>query len=434
MEMAEIYGTIGSKSTAGQSSRMHRKGESSPWEAGGAAGFSMLYTPMTCATARPSGFLLKEMTAMSHSDSAINTYIHDHQADFIDLLCQIITIPSPTGQEEKKADWILDYLHRIGQTQACKDDAGNILCPVQTDGKTTFPLYNAHMDTVFSQGTDLTPHIDGHILAAPSCGDNSAGIASLLFFLTMMKNLHLTLPQGALFAFNVGEEGMGNLKGMRRIMADWGGRISEVLAVDCTFDEVVSIPVGSHRYRVAIEAQGGHSWMHFGNTSAIAAASSIIAGLYGLTVPSQPKTTYNIGTIRGGTTVNSIAAHAEFTADLRSESHAALSELDEAFQRIVVSARKDGIAITSTSIGERPCSADTDNSPLCQRIASIRRAHGLDTRFISGSTDANIPLSLGVPAISFGVCRSHGEHTTDESLELDTIETGLQLLAAYMLS
>lgn len=371
---------------------------------------------------------------MSYSAKQIQSYIHGHQADMADLLCRLIAIPSPTGQEGEKAAWILSYLHALGQSQACLDAAGNVLCPCQIDGRATFPLYSAHIDTVFEQHTDLTPHIKGRILAAPSCGDNSAGIAGLLFFITMMRDLDLVLPQGALFAFNVGEEGMGNLKGMRRIMTDWAGRISEVLAVDCTFDDVVSIPVGSRRYRAVIEAQGGHSWMHFGNTSAIAAAASLIDALYRLPVPAVPKTTYNVGTICGGTTVNSIAARAEFTADLRSESHDELTRLDEAFLQLLAAAEKDGLSITATLLGERPCSSGTDISAQCRRIAAIRRRYGLPTGFIAGSTDANIPLSQGIPAISFGVCRSHDEHTTHEWLELDTIETGLQILAEYMLT
>lgn len=364
----------------------------------------------------------------------INTYIRSRQRQFTELLRQIITIPSPTGQEVEKAAWVLAYLQSLGQGQAYIDEAGNVLCPCQIEGQTAFPLYSAHMDTVFEGLTDLTPRIDGNILAAPSCGDNSAGVAGLLFLLTMLRDLNLTLPQGALFAFNVGEEGMGNLKGMRRIMADWKGRITEVLAVDCTFDDVVAIPVGSRRYRVSIEAQGGHSWMHFGHTSAIAAAASIISNLYALPVPSAPKTTYNVGTLCGGTTINSIAACAEFTVDLRSESHDELLRLDDAFQHLVAEARQPAVSITASLLGERPCSSGTNSSSQCRRIAAIRKNYGLATSFIAGSTDANIPLSLGVPALSFGVCRSHDEHTIHEWLELDTIEMGLQILAEYILT
>ena len=362
----------------------------------------------------------------------ITAYISNHQDDFMALLRRIISIPSPTGQEGDKAAWVLQYLHDLGESQAYIDEAGNVLCPCQINGHETFPLYNAHIDTVFSKDTDLTVRVDGSILASPSCGDNSAGVAGLLFIIAMIRRLGLTLPQGALFAFNTGEEGLGNLKGMRQIMKDWHGRIADVLAVDCTYDQVVDIPVGSRRYTVTVATEGGHSWMHFGKTNAIAVAASIIEGIYALTVPATPRTTYNVGTISGGTTVNSIAAGASFTVDLRSESQGELTRLDEAFKALLKKAQTPDAAISLTLIGERPCSSGLRADAQCSRITAIRRAYGLETAFISGSTDANIPLSLGVPALSFGICRSHGEHTVKETLELDTVETGLAMLAEYM--
>lgn len=362
----------------------------------------------------------------------ITRYIADHRKDFAALLCQIISIPSPTGHEEAKAAWIQAYLHKIGEHQAYIDAAGNVVCPYRIKDGETFPLYSAHTDTVFSQLHEITPRIKGNMLSAPSCGDNSAGIAGLLFIMTMLRDLDLSLPNGALFAFNVGEEGLGNLKGMRRLMNDWAGRVSEVIAADCTFDQVVAVPVGSRRYAVSVRTPGGHSWMHFGQVNAIAAAAAIISQLYALTVPAEPKTTYNIGTISGGTTVNTIAACAEFTVDLRSESHDELRRLDESFHALLTQAEGPGVSVCCRLLGERPCSSGTKPDELCRRIAAVRRAHGLDTAFISGSTDANIPLSLGIPAISFGICRSHGEHTVDEWLELDTAATGLMMLTEFM--
>jgi acetylornithine deacetylase/succinyl-diaminopimelate desuccinylase-like protein len=293
-------------------------------------------------------------------------------------------------------------------------------------------LYNAHIDTVFNQLDTITPAITGNILAAPSCGDNSSSVAGLLFFIRMMRELSIVLPTGILFAFNVGEEGLGNLKGMRHIMTKWQNRISEVIAVDCTFDTFVNVAVGSRRYAVSVEAEGGHSWMHFGNDNAIAIAASIISQLYALTVPAQPKTTYNIGTISGGTTVNSIAAHAEFTVDLRSESMAELEQLDTAFKAILAQAQTPKIKITHTILGERPCSNGVLNAEIYDRITNIRRRKNLETVFVSASTDANIPLSQGIPAISFGFCRSHGEHTVHETLELDTLMPGILQMAEFM--
>ena len=248
----------------------------------------------------------------------------------------------------------------------------------------------------------------------------------------MIRDLHITLPTGILFAFNVGEEGLGNLSGMRHIMAKWKDRTAEVVAVDCTFDTAVNLAVGSRRYAVTIDAEGGHSWMHFGNDNAIAIASSIISRLYAMTVPQQPRTTYNVGTISGGTTINSIAAQAMFTLDLRSESMDELEKLDTTVKKILQAAQTDKIHITQQLLGERPCSNGVLKAELYDRYKAVRDAQGLPTVWQSGSTDANIPLHLGIPAISFGICRSHGEHTVHETLELDTIAPGLQQMADFM--
>ena len=363
---------------------------------------------------------------------AVQAYIREHAHEVVDLICTISSIPSPTGHTEKKAAWVLQYLNDLGIQNAYIDEVGNVIYPHELSKTEKFPLYNAHIDTVFNQLDTITPRIDGNILAAPSCGDNSASVAGLLFLIKMIRDLHITLPAGILFAFNVGEEGLGNLNGMRHIMAQWKNRIAEVIAVDCSFDTAVNIAVGSRRYAVTVQAEGGHSWMHFGNDNAIAIASSIISRLYGMTVPKQPRTTYNVGTISGGTTVNSIAANATFTLDLRSESMDELEKLDDAVKKIIQNATTDKIHITQQLLGERPCSNGILKSELYDRYEAVRKAQGLPTVWQSGSTDANIPLHLGIPGISFGICRSHGEHTIHETLEIDTIAPGLQQMADFM--
>ena len=363
-------------------------------------------------------------------NDTIENYVRQNQAQWLKLLKTIISIPSPTGREQVKGKWILQYLHSLGADGAYLDTSGNVLYPCQLKKGQKAALYTAHMDTVFENLDRIPIHQSENTLSAPSCSDNSASIAGLLFIIKMIRDLQLTLPQGILFAFDVGEEGLGNLKGIRQIMTDWAGRISEVVAVDCTFDTFVATAVGSRRYQVTIETPGGHSWMGFGNANAIAAAASIIDKLYSLSLPPQPKTTYNIGTISGGTTVNSIAAKARFTVDLRSEAGDSLERLDKAFRSLLENQPGD-VRISLKSIGERPCS-DVDQNPLVRRITAIRQNQGLATPCIAGSTDANIPLSQGIPAISFGFCRSRGEHTLAESLDLDTFVPGMLQMLAFM--
>ncbi|OKY53772.1 M20/M25/M40 family metallo-hydrolase [Megasphaera cerevisiae] len=360
------------------------------------------------------------------------SYIERHQDRLVDLICTISSIPSPTGQEQKKAEWILQYLHNLGAAEAYIDRAGNVLFPWHVDASRPVLIYNAHIDTVFNQVDTITPTITGNILAAPSCGDNSSCTAGLLFLIGMIFELHIAAPAGILFAFNVGEEGLGNLKGMRHIMETWKNKVASVIAVDGKSDAIVNVAVGSRRYKVAVEAEGGHSWMHFGNANAIAVAAAMINELYALKVPYYPKTTYNIGTISGGTTVNSIAAYAEFTIDLRSESKEALLQLDTACSAIIQRAQTDTIKITATLLGERPCSSSVMKAEIYDRILDIRRKHGQDTVFIASSTDANIALSQGIPAMSFGICRGKGAHTVQETLELDSLVPGMQQLTEFI--
>lgn len=361
----------------------------------------------------------------------IEAYVRQNQAQWLELLKTIISIPSPTGREQVKGKWILQYLHSLGADGAYIDDGGNVLYPCRLKKGQKVALYTAHMDTVFEKLSEIPIHQSKNILSAPSCSDNSASIAGLLFIIKMIRDLQLTPPQGILFAFDVGEEGLGNLKGIRKIMADWAGRISEVVAVDCTFDTFVATAVGSRRYQVTIETPGGHSWMSFGTPNAIAAASSIIQELYQLSLPAHPKTTYNVGTISGGTTVNSIAAKASFTVDLRSEDGKALERLDTFFHDLIEKPLAKDVRLSLKSLGERPCS-EVNQNPLVQRITAIRQKQDLPTTCIAGSTDANIPMSQGIPAISFGFCRSRGEHTLEESLDLDTFVPGMLQMLAFM--
>ena len=251
----------------------------------------------------------------------IDRFARTNERHLIELLTTICSLPSPTGSEQAKANWILTYLHKLGASESYIDSAGNVIWPCQITKKTKHPVYGAHIDTVFNQVSSIKPKIEGNIFAAPSCGDNSANVASLLFFVEMILSLHIELPAGAFFLFNVGEEGLGNLKGIRQFMTDHAHEVSEMVAIDCNSDSFINLAVGSRRYQIDIQAEGGHSWGNFGNDNAIAIASGIIWNLYNLDVPVNPKTTYNVGTIQGGSTVNSIAEHVSFTIDLLSLIH-----------------------------------------------------------------------------------------------------------------
>ena len=178
----------------------------------------------------------------------VNDYIDHNMADYIQLLYDVTSLPSPTGEEGKKAQWILEQLKALGAEGSYIDEAGKGVYPCHIDGAEKFPLYTAHMDTVFAGVTHIVPEIAGHVMKAPSCGDNSSDVAALLFLIKMMHTMKLHTP--AIFAFNTGEEGLGNLKGSRYLTDTWGDRLTYFLAVDGFNDRFVNLAVGSRRYAV----------------------------------------------------------------------------------------------------------------------------------------------------------------------------------------
>lgn len=371
----------------------------------------------------------------------INAYIKDNLSKLIDLSMEICRIPSPTGYEGEKSAFLLNRLVKSGDVEANIDEAGNVICIYNgskgQSGKLT--AVTAHIDTVFPRETDIKPQIKGNRIYAPSIIDNSVNVASLVFIIEMLGKLDIILPKGILFAFNVGEEGLGNLKGMRFIMDNRKNMIDAVVAVDGGYDTVVDKAVGSRRYSLRIKTEGGHSWKNFGRENAIVHAAKIVNKIYEIKVPENPKTTYNVGLIKGGISVNTIAQNAEILLDFRSESKECLERLVSDYEKIVCeiktgyeSSPKGKVEIESMLLGERPCGVEFNN-PLPGLIEKIRKEKGINTRFESGSTDANIPLSMGIPAISFGVGIGAGMHTKEEYLELDSLRTGLEILASFIL-
>jgi len=360
----------------------------------------------------------------------INEYIDNNLPEYFQIHYDVTSLPSPTGEEGKKAHWILDQLKAMGAEGAYIDEAGNVVYPHCLPKEGKFPLYTAHMDTVFAGVTEIMPEVDGHIIKAPSAGDNSSSVSALLFLIRMMLTMKLETP--AVFAFNVGEEGLGNLKGSRYLTDTWGDKLSYFIAVDGNCNRFVNLAVGSLRYAVHVVTPGGHSFGAFGNANAINEAADMIRDFYSLQVPKSPKTTYNVGTIQGGRTVNSIAEDVEFTVDMRSESATELKKLDEAFKTILKAHTRDDVKVETLLLGERPCSDGVLQHEIYDRITAIRKREGLKTAFNGSSTDANIPLSRHIPAMAFGVCEGKGAHTVHEEMDMSTIPFGLKQLSAFI--
>ena len=233
---------------------------------------------------------------------------------------------------------------------------------------------------------------------------------------------------GILFVANSCEEGLGNLKGSRAIVKAFGDRMDALVTFDGSrLDKVTSQAVGSHRYRVNVKTEGGHSFGAFGNRNAIAVLSSMIGTLYSVKVPQEAgsKTTYNVGTITGGTSVNTIAQEAEMLYEYRSDNRNCLAKMEDMFRKVVEAYRATGVEVEVELVGNRPCTSDVDPDAHAALIAlsadSIRRVTGKEPAYFSGSTDCNIPLSVGIPAVCMGLVVSSGAHTRTETLQLSSL-------------
>jgi di/tripeptidase len=235
---------------------------------------------------------------------------------------------------------------------------------------------------------------------------------------------------------NTGEEGLGDLRGMRVAIDELQDQLSAVIVLDAQYGSVVHAGVTSRRYRIGVEAAGGHSWLDFGAPSAVHVLVRLAAQLTELHVPAEPKSTFNVGVIEGGTTVNAIAQHAALLLDLRSVSSAGLEALVQQVEQLVNTARAQhpDVTISTEIVGDRPGGSIDQEHPLVQMASAAYQAVGATVTFESASTDANIPLSRGLPAVCVGMCRGEHAHRLDEYLLVDDIPAGMRAVLLLTLA
>ena len=359
-------------------------------------------------------------------------YIEDHRQEAFDLLVELAQIPAPSNHEEKRAAYCKAWLEKQGAQGVYIDEAMNVIYSVGCTEENPLVVYMAHSDVVFPDTEPLPLKIEGGRIFCPGVGDDTADVAALLMTAKYIAQSGIQpTGEGVLIVINSGEEGLGNLKGSRKIMEDFGSRIREFISLDGGLGSCVVKAVGSKRYRVAVRTEGGHSYGAFGNRNAIAYLASLIDTLYTMKVPPEGKTTYNVGTISGGTSVNTIAQYAEMLYEFRSDERASLAVMEEHFNAAIQFYRTKGIDVEVELLGERPCSGEVDavrHEALMVRAAAASLRHcGMEMDFRAGSTDCNIPLSMGVPAICTGCYTGGGAHTREEWLEIDSLLPGLKV-------
>jgi len=352
------------------------------------------------------------------------------------LVRHIAEIPAPPFEEEVRGQWVAKRLLEFTGRTPEVDALGNrwvVLQGAQGRGKRL--LLSAHLDTVFPAGTDCSVRERDGLLCGPGIGDNCAGLAVLLMFARLLTQAQCPFAGELLIAANVGEEGVGDLRGMKALCERLGATLQGTLALDGGLGHVVGEAVGSRRYRVTVRGPGGHSWSEFGTPSAIHHLARVAAALADLKVTDLQRVAFNIGEIHGGTSINTIAAHATMLVDLRSIDPAALAELDVRAQRKLhaVPCPKD-LQLVIEKIGARP----TGNPQLTREWVEVAAAAcvalGLTVKVTASSTDANVPLAAGLRASTLGICRTGRTHTLDEWLDPSSLPLGLETLALTVLT
>jgi acetylornithine deacetylase/succinyl-diaminopimelate desuccinylase-like protein len=313
------------------------------------------------------------------------------------------------------------------------DSLGNVFAR-RPGGPAPPTLVTAHTDTVFPRETDLTLTQTADRLAGPGIGDNALGVAGLFALVESLNAAGLTTPGDLWVCANVGEEGLGDLRGMRAAMRRFGGRVRATLIIEgMAYGHIYCQAIGVHRLRVTAHAAGGHSWHNNGAASAVHGLVQLGAQILALPLPAQPRTALNIGEIRGGTSVNTIARQAAFDLDLRSEEPAALAVLVNQVRAAIERAATPELSFTTQVTSQRPAGVIPRTHPLVQLAASTLRGLGTEPNYESGSTDANIPLSLGEPAIVIGLCRGGHAHRPDEYIETEFLSRGVEQLIRVVL-
>ena len=383
-------------------------------------------------------------------------WLHLHELQLRQWQLEFIAIPAPPFGEAARASWFRDRFHALGLHHAQLDAEGNAiaLLPAESGrGRQAHDraiLLSAHLDTVFPADADCTPHEEGPLIRCPGACDNGAGLAALLGIAAAFQASGLQPPCPVIFSANVGEEGEGDLRGIRHLFAHlpFGARIEAAIALEGAGTAlVVDRALGSRRLRVTLSGPGGHSWADAGRPNPILALSAAMLAVSRLPLPAQPRTTLNVGRLEGGTSVNSIPSVAFADIDLRSTSALELDRLElSVLHRIQVEIQAEieaemggrepaeRLSLRIERTGSREVGVLASDSVLAQSLRAVDRHLGIATESRIGSTDANHPLSLGIPALAIGAGGTAGGlHTLEEWYDPTGRELALRRILMLLL-
>jgi tripeptide aminopeptidase len=362
----------------------------------------------------------------------------------LDMAIQIQQIPSPTFAEKQRAEFIRQSFDKFGTNEVIIDDCGNVYIHIRGKNEKHPVIISAHLDTVFPATTDLTCTRTGDTISGPGIGDNSLGLAGLFGLYWYFTGTHSlsgkarSIARDLWLVADVGEEGLGDLRGMKAVVNRFGeDPIAYVVLEGMSLGQIYTRGLGVRRYRIRVHTQGGHSWVDYGSPSAIHEIAELVIKLKNLSIPTEPRSSLNVGLIEGGISVNTIASDASLELDLRSESPRELNHLIELVESLVSDADDKGgnkVHVSAEVIGARPAAEIPSDHALVQTAIECFSREGINVKLNVGSTDANIPLSRGFPAICIGLTTGGGSHTLGEYIDTKPFIQGFRILVSLIQS
>jgi len=386
--------------------------------------------------------LMQEPTIQAALDAAVRNEPH-----FIEEQIRVCEIPAPPFHEEARGKEVARLFQQLGLKDVRIDKAGNVIGV--RPGASAHPnlLFQAHLDTVFPEGTDVKVKRDGDVLRAPGIGDDCRGLAMMMGVIRALNEAKVQTPGTITFAADTGEEGLGDLRGTKELFNNTlKGQIDKFISVDGTGLRITNVGVGSYRYRATFKGPGGHSFGAFGLANPIQAMGRAIAKIDAFEVPSKPKTTFNVGRVGGGTSVNAIPFECWMEVDMRSSDKDSLETINGKYKAAVQEAideenrrwkGRGPVSVSNEVVGYRPAGSTPADSAIVRTAIEVTNLFRAPGDLGEGSTDSNVPMNLGIPAITIG---GGGEgsaaHALDESFNTKDSYVGTQrgLLLAVALA
>lgn len=374
--------------------------------------------------------LIEKSSPLLHQALAISD---SYLEPIVDLTTRLTEISAFTGEEFERARSLKAIYTEMGYEDVQIDEIGDVTARIPGKDRSKTLLVAAHIDTVFPTGTDVTVTRKHSTLHGAGIGDNTVAVATVAHFKQAFDQLGITPAMDIVVTGNVGEEGLGDLRGMKAVVAAIPEIAGAIAVEGHSLGSVTHEAVGSRRYLVTVTGKGGHSWGAAGTPSAIHHLARLIAAMDDLPLSDDPKTSFNAGTFFGGVSVNTIAPKAEALLDMRSVSSESLEELVREVDRILDSPTPEGISVHVETVGDRPAGAQPADGVLVQIADQVLNDLGITPQHRPGSTDANVPIALGIPAICIGVTNGDNVHREDEFINIAPISTGFAHLLTVVL-